>query len=112
MMNASNMLTTLTTAGLVLVGATAANAGPTEVAYQDEVQSCIAQVGQHANYDEATRVRHTVVLLEETRLRYKFSIGTSVFTDSNDEAARNYTAYCVVLGNGKPLQFRIDADTA
>lgn len=112
MTNAPKLLTTVIAAGLVLIGAAAANAGPTEVAYQEGVQSCIAQVGEHANYDDATRVRHTVVLVEETRLRYKFSIGTSVFTDSNDEAARNYTAYCVVLGNGKPLQFRIKADVA
>lgn len=94
----------------ILVGGALANAAPNKVVYEKEVQSCISEVGRHADYDEATRVRHTVVLLEETRLRYKFSIGTSVYTDSDEIATRKYTAYCVVLGDGTPVKFSIEND--
>ena len=76
--------------------------------YASEVQSCVAEVGRHANYDEATLVRHTVVVVKETRLRYEFAIDTVVFTDSEESAARSYSAYCVARGDGTPLKFEIE----
>ncbi len=96
---------------LVTVGG-AASAANTKVPYAKEVQSCVAEVGRHANYDEATRIRHTIVIVKETRMRYVFTIGTSVFTDSDVTPAREYTAYCVARGNGTPLKFRIEGSSA
>ncbi len=105
-------LATMVATAVILIGGTAANGAPLATTYDEEVRSCIAQMAEHANYDDATRVRHTIVLLEETRLRYKFTIGTSVFTDSDDTAARRYDALCVVLGGGAPLKFRVKAESA
>ncbi len=86
----------------------AATAAGTSSDYVDEVESCVAEIGRHANYDGATRVRHTVLVVRESHRRYQFRIGTSVFTDSNDIAERQYTAYCVARSNGTPLRFRIE----
>ena len=108
----NKVLTTMLATALTLIGGTVTNAAPVATAYAEEVRSCVAQMAEHANYDDATRVRHTIVLLEETRLRYKFTIGTSVFTDSDDLAARQYDALCVVLGGGTPLKFRVNAEAA
>ncbi len=90
----------------------AAGAADKKEAYAEEVQSCVAEVGRNANYDDATRVRHTVRIVRETRLRYVFTISTSVFTDSDITAAREYTAYCVARGAGAPLKFRIENTSA
>ena len=90
----------------------AASAADSKAEYADEVHSCVAEIGRHANYDEATRVRHTVDIVRETRLRYVFTIETSVFTDSDVTAEREYTAYCVARGSGEPLKFRIAQSAA
>ena len=103
------LATTIIAAGLIGSGSLAAQAAPVKSTYENEVQTCITQVGEHADYDQARRVRHTVVLVEETRFRYKFTIQTAVFTDTGETAARSYDASCTVLANGTPLKFEIDA---
>lgn len=112
MSNAMKTFTGIAATAVVLVGGAFANAAPVSTIYDEEVRSCVEQMGEHANYDDATRVRHNIVLLEESRLRYKFTIGTSVFTDSDDTAARKYKALCVVYGGGTPLKFRFSSETA
>lgn len=107
MTNLVNIATTVVTAALIGGASLAAQAAPVKSGYENEVKTCISQVGEHANYDRARRVRHTVVLVEETRFRYKFTIQTSVFTDSQDAATRSYDASCTVLANGTPLKFEI-----
>ena len=34
-------------------------------------------------------------------------IDTSIYTESADDAAREYATYCVVNGNHKPMKFEI-----
>lgn len=78
-----------------------------EVKYEREVRSCVAEIGNHVSYDDASRVRHDVVLVKPKLLGYVMKIDTAIYTESADEAAREYATYCVVNGNHKPLKFEI-----
>ncbi len=89
-----------------------ASAADAAAKYVSEVQACVTEIGRHANYDDARRVRHTVVVLKQSRARFVFAIDTSVFTDSEESAARQYTTRCITRGDGTPLKFEIQSATA
>ena len=90
----------------VLAGpASAAQGDWTEV--QDEIESCVAVVADHANYSDADRVRHEVTRIKERTVGYKIVIATSVFPENGETAIREYATSCVVNGNNVPLQFTI-----
>lgn len=93
---------------LLLAGGPAAAAGENDIAFAKEVHSCIAEVNDHADYGNATRVRHTVVELKNTFAGYVLSIDTDVFADSDEIAVREYSSYCVAKGDSKPKKFSID----
>ena len=73
-----------------------------------EILNCVAAVGQHANYDDATRVRHAVIDVKERTVGYKLTIETSLYNESGETAIREYATSCVVNGNNAPLQFDIN----
>ncbi len=107
MINRQLLLTTAAAITLLTIGGPAAASDNDKLAY-DSVGSCVAEVGNHANYKDASRVRHTVVKVKRTSIAYVFRIGTLVFTDSDEIAAREYASYCVARGDDKPVKFRID----
>lgn len=72
-----------------------------------EVRSCVAAVAEHANYDDATRVKHAVVGVKERTVGYKLTIETSLYDDNGEIAIREYATSCIVNGNNAPLQFAI-----
>jgi len=57
--------------------------------------------------EDASIVRHLVVLKKQTGIGYVFTIDTSVFTDSDETAARQYASYCVAQDDDTPVKFRI-----
>jgi hypothetical protein len=79
-----------------------------ETRYYEEIKSCIAEVGDRANYTDATRVRHTVVEKNHTRLGYVFVIDTAVYSDLQDEAIRTYASQCVARGKSTLVKFTIN----
>ena len=92
---------------LLTIAGPAAASDNNKIAFEREVNSCIAEISDHANYNDATRVRHTVVKVKQTSIGYVFRIGTLVFTDSDEIAVREYASYCVARGDDKPVKFRI-----
>ena len=107
MFNRPQLLTAATTIILLIFGGPAAATDNGKPPYDSEVKSCVAEVGEHANYNDATRVRHTIVKIKNTTSGYVFRIGTSVFTDSDEIAVREYASYCVAKGDDKLVKFRI-----
>jgi hypothetical protein len=78
-----------------------------EIKYDSEVKSCVAEIQDHLNYDNASRVRHAVVLVKRKLVGYVMKIDTSIYTESADDVTREYATYCVVNGNHKPMKFEI-----
>jgi len=89
--------------------ADAAASSVDEIKYDSEVRSCVAEIGNHLNYDDASRVRHDVTLVKPKLVGYVMKIDTTIYTGSADAAPREYATYCVVNGNHKPLKFEISS---
>ena len=112
MINRQQILTTAAAITLLTIGGPATASDDGKLAYDNEVKTCIVEVGDHANYNDATRVRHNVVKVKNTSIGYVFRISTLVFTDSDEIAVRDYASYCVAEDDDKPVKFRIDEISA
>lgn len=94
--------------GIAAVLLLAGQASAKEQAWSEidaEIQNCVAAVAEHANYDNATRVRHAVVDVKKRTVGYKLTIETSLYNEGGEGAIREYATSCVVNGNNAPLQF-------
>ena len=78
-----------------------------EVKYNTEVKSCVAEIGNHVDYQGASRVRHDVVLVKPKLVGYVMKIDTAIYTETAGDPAREFATYCVVNGHHKPLKFEI-----
>lgn len=101
------------TAGLKIAAATllvtglsaTAAADRGELAFEKEVDSCVAAVSRHIDLTDANRVRHVVTQSDRSGIGYALTIETSVYSADTE---RQYEAYCVASGTGEPVKFRID----
>ena len=75
-----------------------------------QIQACVAEVGRHANYGDASRVLHRVSALNQRNLvELKIRIETSVFSKIDETIVREYAASCITDTMGDVVKFRIDA---
>ena len=76
-----------------------------------EVRSCIAELGQQADYSDASEVRHEIVVTKRKTLGHRLDIETSVFADG-DEAIRAYATRCIAYRDNKPFRISVsESDT-
>lgn len=97
----------LSSAALIILAGQASAAQETWSGIDSEISTCVAAVADHANYSDATRVRHAVVGVKERTVGYKLTIETSLYTDASDVAIREYATSCVVNGSNVPMRFSI-----
>ena len=110
-MNHRNKITAslLAVVGLIAINGPALAAGFDEVAPQHDINLCVNEIGSHADYTGAVRVRHEVESRKRRTIGYSLTINTSVFAEKDGEAVREYRAICVVSGGETPLKFKIRA---
>lgn len=72
-----------------------------------EIRSCIDEIGNHADYTDANQVRHEIVVTKRRTIGHKLDIRTSVYMDSTDNAIRAYATKCVVYRDNKPVRFKV-----
>jgi len=108
MMNRYNAVTSsLAVIGLFIFANPASAADFASIGLQSEVNACVAEVRDHADYGDAVRVRHDIVAIERRTVGYTMKISTSVYGEAEGDAIRAYATTCVVNGNNKPLKFSI-----
>ena len=93
--------------GLLVFADTASAKDLEDLGLEHEVNACVAEVRDHANFEDAVRVRHDIVAIERRTVGYTMNITTSVYSDAADDAIRAYATTCVVNGNNKPMKFSI-----
>ena len=92
--------------GLIAISAPTL-AGFYEVAPNKDVDLCVSEIRAHADYTGAGRVRHEVESSKRRAMGYSLKIDTTVYSEVDDEAIREYKSVCVVTGGEKPLKFSI-----
>ena len=100
------LTSTLAVLGLTFSGYASA-AELADLGLEHEVNACVAEVRNHADFEDAVRVRHDVVAIERRIVGYTMNITTSVYGEADGEAIRAYATTCIVNGNNKPLKFTI-----
>lgn len=74
-----------------------------------QLQTCVTEIGRHADYDEASKVVHWVTAFKERNLALtSIRIETTVYVNKDFALARQYTAACVTDSVGGLVRFRID----
>lgn len=78
-----------------------------ELAPQQTVDVCVAEISGHANYVGATRVRHEVESTKRRTIGHVLRIDTRVYGETEDEVIREYATKCVVGTGEEPVSFKI-----
>ena len=97
---------TMAAFGLFAVNAASA-AGFYNLASNHDVELCVAEVKDNADYSGAGRVRHEIESTKRRSVGYSLKIATTVYGEADGQAIREYAAVCVVSGGKKPIEFTI-----
>ena len=99
--------TTLAAAGLFISASIQAMPGFTEDAPQSTIDICVAQIADHANYNNATRVRHEVESRQRRISGHILKINTTVYGVDGEEVIREYATTCAVSDRQETKLFKI-----
>jgi hypothetical protein len=99
--------TSLAIAGLVVSSSAFALPLLSEPAPESTVKQCVAEVGEQANYEGASRVRHVVDSKKRRVSGYKLIIDTTVFGADGSEVIREYATVCSVSDDAELRHFKI-----
>ena len=99
--------TSLAIAGLVITSSAFALPENSEQPPESSIQQCVAEIGEHANYNSASRVRHVVDFKERRFSGHKFYIDTTVFGIDGSEVIREYATVCSVSDEAETKRFKI-----
>jgi hypothetical protein len=98
--------------GLVIFGLIASSSAFADIrtgaAPQRSIDSCVSEIGLHADYSDAKRVRHELENSGHYSLAYKLEFTTKVYSELDGGLIRQYDSECVVYGDEKPVQFEIE----
>ena len=72
----------------------------------DQIEACVAEIGEHADYSDAARVVHVVSKLRQRNYEeLEIKVDTSVFVGG--DRVETYVASCVTETRGDLVRFRI-----
>lgn len=97
----------LTVAGLFCSGPLSAMPNRAEAAQRSSVDLCVAQIGDQANYEEASRVLHNVDSKERRVGGHIMRIETLVYATDGEHAIRRYSTTCSVARSNEIRLFRL-----
>ncbi len=103
-------LTILVLLGLSVLSDAKADSARSMRITNEHIQACVSEIGRHADYDNATRVVHQVVGLDQRNLEeMEINVETLVFLKSEGELAREYRVSCITGAMHDLVRFRIAA---
>ena len=100
---------------VVLLGLTLASDANAETPWgqqrtDEQIQTCVAEIGKHANYSNASRVIHRVTELDQRNLiELVIRVETSVYGLDDAAVVTEYSASCTTETMGDLVNFRINA---
>ena len=76
------------------------------VAPQDKIEACIAEVAEQADYSEAAKVRHIVESSLYVANKHKLRIETQLLRENDDTVIREFASICVAPNGDKPVTLK------
>ena len=77
-----------------------------QAALDQEIRSCIAELGQRADYSDASEVRHEVTVTKRRSFGHRLDIETSVYSEG-DASIRAYTTRCIAYRDHTPFRISV-----
>ena len=74
----------------------------------ESIDSCVAEIGDNADYSGAGKVRHYLTKIGNRSLAYKLRFSTAVYDEAGENVIRAYSTKCVVYGADEPVYFKIE----
>lgn len=110
--NASVALSTIMVAGLAgLAGLVSAAPALASGFYTDaparDIDMCVAEVRERADFTGASRVRYDVVATQRRHVGFAIEIRTTVYAPNAGAVLREYETVCVATGGREPSRFRM-----
>ncbi len=111
---ATTVATTIATAamGLFFSANSMANYEFPERAPKSTVDTCVAEISDHADYTDAVRVLHEVESKQRRTVGHILKIDTYVYGAVDGALLREYKSTCAVAKGPKPVKFRIEETPA
>ena len=78
-----------------------------EAASDSSIEQCVAQIGEQANYADASGVRHEVATMKRRTVGHLLKVDTKVYGDEDGQVIREYATTCVIGRDGVPLNLRV-----
>ena len=100
-------LTILVLLGLSVLSDARADSARSMRITNEHIQACVSEIGRHADYDNAARVVHRVVGLDQRNFEeMEIKVETLVFLKSESDLAREYRVSCTTGTMGDLVRFR------
>ncbi len=75
-----------------------------DIAYVNEIDSCITEFTTRVDVTEAERVRYVVTKSKRSGIGYALSFNTHVYSSDGEVS---YSVYCVARGSNTPVKFKL-----
>jgi hypothetical protein len=82
-----------------------------QAALDQEIRSCIAELGQRADYSGASQVRHEITVTKRRSFGHRLDIQTSVYSEA-DASIRAYATRCIAYRDHKPFRISVTETTS
>ena len=74
-----------------------------------QIQACVDEIREHADYAAASRIVHSVSRLNQRNaVELEIKVETAVFATDAEAAVREYRVSCVTASLGDVVRFRIN----
>jgi len=103
-------LAIFTLAGLAAASDASASSDRDQRIESEQLQACVSEIRQHADYDDALRVVHQVSKHDQRNFwEMEIRITTSVYGKNEGNTIREYAVSCITVTTGNVLRFRINS---
>lgn len=99
-------LSLLVLAGLGATGSVRATGFYTDAPSRD-IEMCVAEVRQRADFTGASRVRYDIVSTRRRHVGFEIEIETTLYAPTDGAVLREYETVCVATGGERPSRFLI-----
>lgn len=99
-------LSLLVLAGFAITGSARATGFYTDAPSRD-IEMCVAEVRQRADFTGASRVRYDIVSTRRRHVGFEIEIETTVYAPTDGAVLREYETLCVATGGTTPSRIRM-----
>ena len=93
--------------GAAFAASAASATGFYEEAPPRDIDMCVAEIRERADFGDAARVRHDIVSTTRRAVGFAIEIETMVYAPETGSVLREYETVCIATGGRAPSRFQI-----